>query len=760
MKRQLHQTDDSPVPQFSPVNGMKRRKTSTGIETSPQIRAPQRRISQDLYRPHAEQHDDEPQPSYEVELAEQWIGDGVFLPADEEVDGEGNAGFGFTGAMAEAFVNHEPLAMFPDASSTVPMNTMSQQRLIQDALAANAPVPFASIRGEEQPSAPIQSSPAWSMFMNTNPENAESPGRPKSSREASSSSRQRDVIAVPNLTPSLLGPQAGSTAPKSSGKLARSQSATAAVPPQQSLSQNHINRSKSHHEEAATQESLADELSMPTKRQSIQKSLAISDLHTTSPPRRKKRKRPTSSRGTKDNDEMAMDELNSDDVAIELPKEQHKPRPSRSRSSLIHDDGEAIEIISNVTRKETKTSSDFLDSDELAAIGLPKEQYKPRPSRRRSKPAAEDEQTEVFVVPDRAARVKVRRSKTMAVSPGQPILTESEKIARMEEMGFEPSHAKLALTNNSGNLEHAIEWLSSEPPPTGSINDDLGKELSRNAGSKKKKKKTKDARNERRTLIEQEQDEPENSLGGNRRSALPAAVSPSTTPKGSPGSIAGLIAMEIPALREPFDTTSDSARPDEEPQMKQAAANTGALDQSIANSGGHNNPGKKRLASSSFGADERHDTTNEAPEVGRGEDGTPAKVPKKRGRGKARKNKQAENSVAVHSDLVADEVRAKTTSDTSDEPVDDTLKEIDKNSHLVIDPSTTSNKGSSASSYTTPPESENIKGSTPVQLERTPEKGQAASTVQHSPINKGKVPYRVGLSRRARIPSLLKIVRK
>jgi hypothetical protein len=51
--------------------------------------------------------------------------------------------------------------------------------------------------------------------------------------------------------------------------------------------------------------------------------------------------------------------------------------------------------------------------------------------------------------------------------------------------------------------------------------------------------------------------------------------------------------------------------------------------------------------------------------------------------------------------------------------------------------------------------------STPDQQPGTSQKGAAPKVVpQHSPINKSKVPLRVGLSRKNRIAPLLKIIKK
>ncbi|TKA69423.1 hypothetical protein B0A49_04764 [Cryomyces minteri] len=49
--------------------------------------------------------------------------------------------WGLPGSMAEQFAAHEPGAMFEDPSSTIPENTLEQQRLVEEALLANAERP-------------------------------------------------------------------------------------------------------------------------------------------------------------------------------------------------------------------------------------------------------------------------------------------------------------------------------------------------------------------------------------------------------------------------------------------------------------------------------------------------------------------------------------------------------------------------------------------------------------------------------------------
>ena len=101
-------------------------------------------------------------------------------------------------------------------------------------------------------------------------------------------------------------------------------------------------------------------------------------------------------------------ELHLDDEKIMgLPKENYKPRPSRRRSRQIseHEEqqqegGEALPEVAEATNSKAEESSppkqptSELNLSDEQLIGLPKENYKPRPSRRRSRPVVEDDQTE------------------------------------------------------------------------------------------------------------------------------------------------------------------------------------------------------------------------------------------------------------------------------------------------------------------------------------------------------------------------------
>ena len=66
------------------------------------------------------------------------------------------------GPIHDGFAQHEPFTVFPDPSSTVPDNTLTQQRLLDEALSTHLPEPISGLAD------PPRSSILWSTFM-TNP---------------------------------------------------------------------------------------------------------------------------------------------------------------------------------------------------------------------------------------------------------------------------------------------------------------------------------------------------------------------------------------------------------------------------------------------------------------------------------------------------------------------------------------------------------------------------------------------------------------
>jgi len=63
-------------------------------------------------------------------------------------------------------VQHEPLAMFPEQSSTIPDNSPTQQRLVNEAIFANAP-PVSTVGVQVSENNESSSSIPWSAYIDT-----------------------------------------------------------------------------------------------------------------------------------------------------------------------------------------------------------------------------------------------------------------------------------------------------------------------------------------------------------------------------------------------------------------------------------------------------------------------------------------------------------------------------------------------------------------------------------------------------------------
>ena len=161
---------------------------------------------------------------------------------------------------------------------------------------------------------------------------------------------------------------------------------------------------------------------------------------------RSKVSRPPSVASTQD---LIMDRQDDDEHAVGLPKEQYKPRPSKSRGGTIeaqeqihHKEDEppvkkkgrkkSLKSAPETTEHSSPTklpTSELHLSDE-AIIGLPKENYKPRPSRRRSRMIAEDDEASIEVDTGAANPEDFHNNR---VQNSQPQHVEASEIVKVVE---------------------------------------------------------------------------------------------------------------------------------------------------------------------------------------------------------------------------------------------------------------------------------------------------------------------------------------
>ena len=113
---------------------------------------------------------------------------------------------------------------------------------------------------------------------------------------------------------------------------------------------------------------------------------------------------------------------------------------------------------SSLTRK-TQIISVPSSDDDLAAMGLPIEQYKPRPSRSRSLKVEMEQPIDYSARPEKAKKKVSRRRKTTAAVSDTSALTTPQKIQQICDMGFTPSTTGRALERNNGDVTQTVDWL-------------------------------------------------------------------------------------------------------------------------------------------------------------------------------------------------------------------------------------------------------------------------------------------------------------
>ncbi|KAI9667872.1 MAG: chitin deacetylase [Bathelium mastoideum] len=434
------------------------------------------------------------------------------------------------------------------------------------------------------------------------------------------------------------------------------------------------------------------------------------------------------------------------------------------KQSVSHFDG-----VGNAHRKETgsgdpttcnvlKVNSDQLTSDEIA-IGLPREQYKPRPSRSRSARVEEDV-LDLSISPKRAARAKRKKKLDVVTEKAADPFVTAEKLATITSMGFSSSQAERALRALKGDVEQAVDRLCNQQ--IGDTNE--GSDQKQHPDDSVMEQTTAHALDSGATPKEcSTNDETFVDKTNSPRAVNVASVDTSVSAD-APSAAGGksLLRVEIIPSKETELRESSSlakkkpkkakrqktAHPDE----KETQVATRASDLEAEEGGSPVVSLEKRTATNT---DVRVDhNVNEQPlKAMSNQDSAP--VAKKPGRGRPKKIREQPPERDMEADMQALEETVVA--------VDDHLKEIPSNTI----PSYVERSGDEDVPVKSTPEKQVPHGDSPVRSEpisgdvTTPHKDKAKlGHKQHSPINKSKVAYRVGLSRRARIAPLLRMVKK
>ncbi|OCK86459.1 hypothetical protein K432DRAFT_438546 [Lepidopterella palustris CBS 459.81] len=658
------------------------------------------------------------------------------------------------GSIRDEFVQHEPLAMFPSLSSTVPNNTLTQQRLLEMTLAPTSlnvdPDPMMLLPDPEHQ----QSSIPWSTFLTTPSVHK---GSPKNSAEtAASPEHHSNGLGKSSINGScdILDTSLGT--PKATSALC-SQPKLSPITPAKSLRRFEHSRATSEAIELPGSQGLSSDELAPIAGHSL---IATKQGGVLKKARQHKRREM----------DFDIDELSCEASGIVLPEERHQSQPGQSRSERGHDE--------NYTNTQTKrtnikqaTASQSLESDDIA-VDFPKENYKPRPSRSRSTRIIEDEPIDYSIRPERAARVRAKRSNTVGGSIGRLVPSSSEKIVRICAMGFSSSQARHALEANGGDLELAGNWLLNNITPA-------SQDIASDAITVPKQDEHAIEKGDEHNLANEGscRNSPESEEAVIDQTNLAAeSAKPSHTDKSYQ-----LLQEEIPVVSDSTVKTAEiltkmfieddgNAKSTESPKITSPDPAMPTITQTKVSQVVNKQCGQFKDADPPVPKSKRRRTTHfeglvETADV---ELELSSEAPKKRGRGRPRlRPKTPEEIVDVHND---------------EEEIPDAQPELDAHGSALLEvksnakqpdiqpfkangvstvsgqeqcpPNTLLELGKKISSS---PENTTVSNQS---MMHTPQKPRTAPIPVHSPINKSKVPLRVGLSKRAKIAPLLRIVKK
>ena len=576
------------------------------------------------------------------------------------------------------FAEHEPQMMFSEPSSTIPDNTMTQQRIIQQAIETANPSATVSTQNKSETQNSDSSIP-WSAYkdaqavipLKVSPQTMDRATTPRApSVELLSNGKKR------SQTNTTANPSSHTPLRASHDKELGGDSQSPSKAPPTSLRSRRSKTMTPLNESATTVAPVAllseievhDSPAKPTRRQSSSNADANQSKR-----RRRNSEVPTPIEPT------------SDELWVGMPKEQYKPRASRSRSARVTDD-EYLQAVQQTLQpksktKRRKTTLETVEDDEKQLETLKEPTVPPSVSLQEKKPAGEE-----------PAPVDIGQFGA-AIDEADP--EDANKENEAPDTLVKSTSAKiLAPPSRPILVEVAI------PAPASS-----------------KRKRT---------------DEPE-----------------SLTINGA--------AVESPVLKPtPLAPPTSTSWKKTKARRSQTAATPGfSQRRKVFDSDDESDPEMSPVKS--FTSEK---TTDMPPPP------APAAAGKKKGRGRPRKDGQPESSPSTAKSAKTSKSSLHVLDDEGQDFVprdDEPLTMDDGHAEAAVPP--ISKVGDQATAVLEkpifPP------ASTPEQQQKaaeastkTPETKTKKSPTNHSPINKGKVPYRVGLSRRSRIAPLLRIIKK
>jgi hypothetical protein len=560
--------------------------------------------------------------------------------------------WGLPGTLREDYMQHDPNAMFPEPSSTIPNATLTQQRMLE-----NVAVPFLLGTNSDSETPPYQPPPEpsvpWSDIMKFSPVGT---------------AEQSDPV---NLR-------------------------------------------------------FEPEPDFATQQQSLEqaKELLVSQRS-----RRGSSVRPT---GSPLNNEVSVDNINPKDLMLP-PHPIHlsqEPRPPPVGS--IGPQHDVLEKNKDLSQQESSNTGSLPTShDDVLPIDLPQEQYKPRPSRSRSQKVNTDELVDYSVRPEKVAKVKRRKTTTAAAATRSTataeLLSTPQKVKQICDMGFTPTSTSRALSQLNGDVSRTIDWLISN----GMDEDELAqpapprrRPISKVPGTDRTKAAGEDQGVETSKTEEITAPEEPN----------PASHTPIKSPFMSTTDINSETIIVQPNGDQAKSPKVQVVIPSKSPMSKPT--------QHIAEPAKPSNKKPKRRK-----------TTSDVPD---GEVTLVTEVTtEKKKRGRPKKPKTAPLSAET---VAVEEETLQGQGNEAQEVVQTTEPEA-MNAAISLQAEGQTSENVQKQAHASPVESANP---TPLVNARTPEESSKPSPKpsSHSPAVKGKTPYRVGLSKRARIAPLLRIVKK
>jgi hypothetical protein len=595
------------------------------------------------------------------------------------------------------FAEHDPTTMFSEASSTIPNNSVSQQRIIQQAIESNhtenqiGGAVCTQTKNETQNS---DSSIPWSAYKDAQKDLHEVS---RSQRKDSRSLPPTQMRSEPNERSQTLGV---STRPSQTPR--RASHADAAFDGANSTFQMEEPSQRSRRTKTTTPSQQANPFHPPV---SFLSEIEVQDQSPLKPRRRTEESMSaTKPRRRKTSEKPEALEPTSDELWVAAAQEQYKPRTSRSRSSKITDD-EYLQAVQQTLKPKSKrkkmvTATTEASEPELQQniAGAPKASKKGVEVTTETRGAYETE--EYFGGEDKENQAPGTMSPPDSAKapapPSRPVLVE----VAIPPPATANMKAKVSVQTDESSFTKGLATAS----PVVQITQQASSSASTKRKTKARRSQTAATPgfSQRRKVFDSDDEDSE--------------ISPIKSDAAERDELA-----LSPAVKQKIEVMAPPPLPQSVPEVKKKKKGRPRKND---NGNVASTASNERVSVTSKTADYVMDVPIDMPIDMPIEDGVPL----------------------------------------ADEQMDVNHNENDTTILVSADPpkkpkpSKATEEKKSAPPQSTP---EQPQLAPAPEVPKTPEsKTKAKSPTNHSPINKGKVPYRVGLSRRSRIAPLLRIIKK